>query len=329
MDESYIKIHGLKKYYPYKTSRFNRKKEWIRAVDGIDLTIAQGKTFGLVGESGCGKSTVGKLIIRLINPTAGSVYIEGTDILKLPKADLKRIRRNVQIIFQDPFGSLDPNMRIGDIIAEPFITHEKLSKAERQNKVATLLELVGLDADDAMKRFPHEFSGGQRQRISIARAIALHPKFVICDEAVSALDVSIQAQIINLLKSLQQQLDLTYLFISHNLSVIHHISDIVGVMYLGKMVEIAPADIIFYTYRHPYTEALITAIPKIGVEEQQKRILLHDEIPDPLNLPSGCRFHTRCLYRTEICSQHEPELCELEPNCFVACHHPLPRRRKD
>ena len=326
MANDQIEIRDLKKYFPYKSAWYVKQKQSVKAVDGVNFDIPIGKTFGLVGESGCGKSTVGKLITRLIEPTSGSVVIDGEDILKLPKSALKGLRRNVQIIFQDPFGALNPNMRVGEIVAEPFITHEQLSRNEWEDKVADLLELVGLDPENTMHRFPHEFSGGQRQRINIARSIALNPKFVVCDEAVSALDVSVQAQILNLLNDLQKKLGLTYLFISHNLGVIRHLSSVVGVMYLGKIVETAPVDSLFSSYRHPYTEALMTVIPVIEEQEKQIRVMLHDEIPDPMNLPVGCRFHPRCPYSTEICKKEEPALQEIEPGWLVACHHPLQRR---
>ncbi len=266
-------------------------------------------------------------MMRLIEPTEGSVLIGDTDVFTLPKSKMKQFRRNVQMIFQDPFGALDPNMRILDIVSEPFLTHENYTKRQSTDKVAELLELVGMDASDTMNRFPHEFSGGQRQRINIARSIALHPKFIICDEAVSALDVSVQAQILNLLKELQKQLGLTYLFISHNLGVIHHLSSVVGVMYLGKLVEIAPVDFLFTAYQHPYTEALMTVIPKIGGAKREQAVLLHDEIPDPMNLPAGCRFHPRCPYATSLCREEEPTFNEVAPSWYVACHHPLQRGR--
>lgn len=326
MNDTYIDIQHLKKYFPYKHKYFNKKKEWVRAVDDVGFSIPKGKTFGLVGESGSGKSTVGRLIMRLIEPMAGSVIFEGQDLLKLPKKEIKLISKNIQIVFQDPFGSLDPNMRIRDIIAEPFLVHQKLGKAARVERIKKLLEQVGLDAADTLNRFPHEFSGGQRQRICIARAIALNPRFVIFDEAVSALDVSVQAQILNLIHTLQKNLDLTYLFISHNLGVIHHISDIIGVMYLGKMVEIAEVDKVFKSFKHPYTEALITAIPELDQESKRKRAILHDEIPDPMNLPTGCRFHPRCPYRTEICLKEEPEMREMQPGWLIACHNPIVRK---
>ena len=325
MNSDYIVISDLKKYFAYKKYWWSRDIKAVKAVDGIDFKIPIGKTFGLVGESGCGKSTVGKMIVRLTEPTAGSIYLNGQDILTLPKSSLKQLRRNVQIIFQDPFGALDPNMRIRDIIAEPFITHERLNKNQRDEKVAELLELVSLDAVNTMDRFPHEFSGGQRQRINIARSVALHPQFIICDEAVSALDVSVQAQILNLLKSLQTKLGLTYLFISHNLGVIRHLSSVVGVMYLGKIVETAPVDELFSSYCHPYTEALMTVIPVIGESQKKKRVLLRDEMPDPMNLPNGCRFNPRCPYATDLCRKEEPVFREIEPEWFIACHHPLQR----
>lgn len=326
MEIERIEIRDLKKYFPYKSSWYMKPNQLVRAVDGVSFSIPLGETFGLVGESGCGKSTVGKIIAHLTKPTSGSVFINGEDTLQFSKSELKDFRRNVQIVFQDPFGALDPNMRVGEIVAEPFIVHERTSRVEWERKVSDLLELVGLDPEDTMHRFPHEFSGGQRQRINIARSIALHPKFIVCDEAVSALDVSVQAQILNLLKDLQKKLGLTYLFISHNLGVVRHLSSIVGVMYLGKIMETAAVDNLFNAYRHPYTEALMTVIPVIGMEKNRARIMLRDEIPDPINLPTGCRFHPRCPYCSELCMREEPELQEIEPNWFVACHHPFQRR---
>ena len=323
MNADYIKVDHLKKYFPYRHGYFKKKQEWVKAVDDIGFSIPEGKTFGLVGESGSGKSTVGRLIMRLVEPTSGSVRFEGRELLALPRSEARQVSRDIQIVFQDPFGSLDPNMRIRDIVAEPFIAHEKLGRVEMLNRIELVLEQVGLDGPDSVNRFPHEFSGGQRQRICIARAIALHPRFVIFDEAVSALDVSVQAQILNLIHDLQKDLGLTYLFISHNLGVIHHISDVIGVMYLGKMVEIAEVDDLFSAYKHPYTQALITAIPEMEQDQGRKKVLLHDEIPDPMNLPSGCRFHPRCPYRTERCLKEEPEMREIRPGWHLACHNPL------
>jgi oligopeptide/dipeptide ABC transporter ATP-binding protein len=320
----YLEVKNLKKHFSLGGHQiFFRSREMIKAVDGVSFSIPRGSTFGLVGESGCGKSTVGKLIIRLLEPNSGTVLVEGANILNLNPYEFKKIRRNLQIIFQDPFGSLNPNLKIRDIMAEPFLVHGKMNRLERIEKIRELLELTGLDGNDTMERYPHEFSGGQRQRICIARALALHPGCIICDEVVSALDVSIQAQILNLLISLQKQMNITYLFISHNLGVVQHISDYVGVMYLGKMVETAKAENIFTSCGHPYTEALINAIPQINGTKRKMKALLSDEVSDVVHLSRGCRFYPRCRYKTERCLEEDPELKEREPGQRIACHNPL------
>jgi len=323
MNNDLLVVEHLIKYFSYK-KKYLDKKEWVHAVDDISFSIPKGATFGVVGESGCGKTTIGRLLMRLIEPTSGSIYFEGQDLLALNFAQTRQIRKDIQIVFQDPYGSLDPNMRIRDILSEPFIVHGSLKKNEYFERIDNLLELVGLDPANSCNRFPHEFSGGQRQRICIARSIALQPHFLIFDEAVSSLDVSVQSQILNLISKIQKQYNLTYLFISHNLSVINHICDSVAVMYLGKIVEIADSDELFSKCLHPYTQALMKAIPEINnVAPKQKRAILRDDLPNPINLPSGCRFHPRCLYQTEICAKQEPELQELFPKHRVACHHPL------
>ncbi|RVU97110.1 ATP-binding cassette domain-containing protein [Coriobacteriales bacterium OH1046] len=292
---------------------------YVRAVDGVSLSLRYGETFGLVGESGCGKSTLGQTILRLEDPNEGSIYYRGTDISKLKPAEMRPFRREMQIIFQDPYSSLDPKMTVGAIIAEPLIVHKMGDAQERARRVAELLELVGLRPEHA-KRYPHEFSGGQRQRIGIARALAVNPKFVICDEAVSALDVSIQAQVLNLLRRLQKELGLTYLFIAHGLAVVKYISDRIGVMYLGKIVEIADSDDIYARPLHPYTQALIKAIPEPNPDIAQAEDLLNGDVPSPIDPPSGCRFHTRCPFATERCSAEEPELCDVGGGHMCACH---------
>ncbi|WP_255283950.1 ABC transporter ATP-binding protein [Priestia megaterium] len=315
-----IEIRDLKKYFPVKSSFLKKKKQVIKAVDGISLTIYKGETFGLVGESGCGKSTLGRTICRLYNPTSGKVLFEGDNIEGLTYKELKPYQKKIQAVFQDPFSSLNPNMTVGDIIDEPLDIHTTLSRKERKERVKELLEKVGLKKED-INKFPYEFSGGQRQRIGIARALSTNPEFILCDEAISALDVSIQAQIINMLEELQEEFGLTYLFITHDLSMVRHISNRIGVMYLGKIVEIAPSKTLYEEPLHPYTKALLSAIPvpdpnyKIDVVDTLK-----GEIPSPLEIGKGCRFQSRCPLVTEYCTINEPTLKEVNDNHFVACH---------
>jgi oligopeptide/dipeptide ABC transporter ATP-binding protein len=317
-----VEVSGLKKYFPVRKGMFSRDRRVVKAVDGVSFTIREGETLALVGESGCGKSTTGRMILRLIEPTAGKVTFDGRDLLALPARQVRELRKDMQIVFQDPFGSLNPRLKVKDIIGEPLRAQRIGSRKERLNEVKRLLEVVGLSPGHA-DRYPHEFSGGQRQRISIARALALSPKLVVCDEAVSALDVSVQAQILNLLEDLQRDFGLTYLFISHNLSVVHHLSDRVGVMYLGKLVELGPVDRIFAQPAHPYTQALLSAIPEPKVGGQRERIVLQGDVPSPVNPPSGCRFHTRCPYARPDCRAQDPEFRELADGRHVACHYPL------
>ena len=311
-----VEITDLRKHFDAGRGRT------VRAVDGVSFSISKGETLGIVGESGCGKTTVGRCILRLVEPTSGQVHFDGENLLELGKGDLRRLRRRMQIVFQDPYSSLNPRMTVGAIIGEPFVIHEKLSRKQIREKVAELLRLVGLDPA-YFARYPHEFSGGQRQRIAIARALALSPDFIVADEPVSALDVSVQAQIVNLLQDLQQQFGLTYLFISHGLAVVEHISTRVGVMYLGKLVEIAPAAEIYDKPLHPYTQALLASSPipdpGAGRERKAHSVRLGGDVPTPLAPPPGCRFHTRCPHVKEECKVSEPALAEVEPGHFVAC----------
>ncbi|PLS08461.1 ABC transporter ATP-binding protein [Neobacillus cucumis] len=321
--EPLMEISNLKKYFPIKQGILNRLKgkatPVVKAVDDVNFTIYKGETLALVGESGCGKSTTGRSLLRLIEPTAGKVLFEGKNILEHSSQELKRARREMQIVFQDPYASLHPRMTVAEIIAEPLHIHKVGTLAEREKRVESLMETVGLST--RMKnRYPHEFSGGQRQRIGIAKALALNPKLVICDEPVSALDVSVQAQVINLFQDLQKEFNLTYLFISHDLSVVKHISDRVGVMYLGKLVEIAKTEELFSSPKHPYTKALLSARPMIHDKDRMERIFLEGELPTPLNPPSGCRFHTRCPFKMERCAVEEPIIKDFEDGHQLACH---------
>ncbi|HKP13435.1 MAG TPA: ABC transporter ATP-binding protein [Blastocatellia bacterium] len=326
-NEHLIEVKGLKKYFAAGGGVLGAGGDTVKAVDDVSFSIRRGETFGLVGESGCGKSTTGRCILRLIEPTAGEVNFEGRDLLALDARSLRQLRREMQIIFQDPYASLNPRMQVGEIIAEPLVIHRVGKGTARRQRVAELLELVGLKAEHAA-RYPHEFSGGQRQRIGIARALALNPKFIVCDEPVSALDVSVQAQVVNLLQDLQEQLGLTYLFISHGLSVVEHISTRVGIMYLGKLVEVAPSEEIFRNPLHPYTKALLSAIPVPDPDAARVRLPLKGEIPTAIRPPSGCRFRTRCPIVEPQCSENEPQLVEVSPDHFVACMVVAPGENK-
>lgn len=317
-----IDIKNLSMYFPMTKGIIRQHKiAEVKAVDHVNFFIRRGETLGLVGESGCGKTTLGRCILQLIRPTSGEVYFEGVDLCTMPSDDLRSIRQKMQIIFQDPFDSLDPRMTAGEIVAEPLRVHTRIRGQELREKIADLLKIVGLDPS-MTERFPHQFSGGQRQRLGIARAIAIRPSFIVCDEPISALDVSIQAQIINLLEDLQGEFDLTYLFIAHDLSVVRHISHRVAVMYLGKIVEVAHRDALYRVAKHPYTIALLSAvpIPDPVVEATRERIILKGEIPSPIALPPGCSFHPRCPNGIEICQKEDPPLREIEENHWVACH---------
>ncbi len=308
-----VRVRALFKHFPVAGS-----SDVVRAVDGVTFELFAGETLGLVGESGCGKSTVGRCLLRLIEPTRGEVFFQAQDVLKLSGGDLRALRREAQIIFQDPYASLNPRMKVRDIVAEPLVIHGIGTKAERQERVAELLAKVGLDPD-YMHRYPHEFSGGQRQRLGIARAVALNPQLIVADEPVSALDVSVQAQVINLLADLQRELGLTYLFISHGLAVVEHISTRVAVMYLGRIVEVANAGDLYAAPLHPYTRALLSAIPVPDPTHKRERIVLKGDVPTPINPPSGCRFHTRCPDAIPQCAQVDPDLREVAPGHTVAC----------
>ncbi len=315
-----LEVNDLKKQFITKSSKNNKV---VNALNGVTFSINKGETFGLVGESGCGKTTVARTITRLTESSEGSAIFENQDIFSLNKKELMKIRRDIQVIFQDPYSSLNPRMKIGRIINEPLVIHNIGDKNTRRKMVEEMLEIVGLQAS-YYNRFPHEFSGGQRQRVGIARALIMKPKLVICDEPVSALDVSIQSQILNLLDELQDNLGLTYLFIAHGLNVIKHISDRIGVMYLGKIVEILSSDELFEKFQHPYTEALLSAIPKVEPNTKKDRIILEGDIPSPINLPSGCSFHTRCRYSKDICRKEVPPIEHYGEN-MVMCHFPLKR----
>ena len=319
-----VVVKNLVKYFPVRAGVLQRIQGWVQAVDDVSLTIKEGETLGLVGESGCGKTTVGQAILRLIEPTSGSIRFGGADITTLPQSELKTLRRSMQIVFQDPYSSLDPRKTIGESVAEGLKIHRIGSAREQHQRVLELLQRVGLE-DYHARRYPHEFSGGQRQRVGIARALALNPRFIVADEPVSALDVSIQAQVLNLLRDLQQDLGLTYLFIAHNMSVVEHISDRIAVMYLGKIVEVAPTRELFSNPLHPYTQALLSAVPVPNPRHKRERIILTGDVPSPLNPPSGCRFHPRCpQVMNDICPLREPTLIELKPGHWVSCwlHEP-------
>jgi oligopeptide transport system ATP-binding protein len=324
---SLLEIRNLKKHFPVGEGLFSRGKGAVKAVDGVNLSINEGETLGLVGESGCGKSTLGRTILRLIEPTSGEINFLGKNLLALSQRELRNTRREMQIIFQDPYASLNPRMRVGDIVGEGLEIHKLAKGKAKRERVMELLHQVGLRIDH-YDRYPHEFSGGQRQRIGIARALAVNPKFIVCDEPVSSLDVSIQAQIINLLQELQEKMHLTYLFISHDLRVVEHISHRVAIMYLGKVVEIAKSDTIYRDAKHPYTRALLSAVPIPDMNKKKERVVLEGDVPSPVNPPPGCTFHPRCSYREAICSQTEPPLDFTPDGHGVACHvfGPIPRR---
>ena len=315
MSEILLHVENLKKYFPT-----NEKDKFVKAVDNVSFDIYKGETLGVVGESGCGKSTTGRLVLNLITPTEGVVEFKGQDLTKLSRRQMRSMRRQMQIIFQDPYASLDPRKTVMQILAEPFQIHNpEMSREEIQQKVAELVKCVGLRPEHVY-RYPHEFSGGQRQRVGIARAIALNPEFVVCDEPVSALDVSIQAQVINLMQDIKKEFNLTYMFISHDLRIIKHFCDRVMVMYLGNVVEIGTKEAVYEKRRHPYTQALLSAIPNVKSKEPQERILLTGDIPSPVNPPSGCPFHPRCRYCTERCKTEKPQLRTMADGTQVACH---------
>jgi peptide/nickel transport system ATP-binding protein len=317
--ENLLEIQNLKTYYPVKGGFFKRTIGHVKAVDNISFEIKRGETLGLVGESGCGKSTAGRTILRLLKPTEGSILFEGKNITRVSGKSLREIRQDMQMVFQDPYASLNPMQMVGDIIAEPIYNYSKKSKAELKQEVMDLLEKVGLPPE-AYFKYAHEFSGGQRQRIGIARALALRPKLIIADEPVSALDVSVQSQVLNLLKDLQEEFELTFLFIAHDLSVVKHMSDRIGVMYLGNMVEIADKNSLYAEPLHPYTQALISAIPSPDPRQKKERIILKGDVPSPINPPSGCPFHPRCPMAMEECTKQKPVLKEVKPSHRVACH---------
>lgn len=319
MTQPLVQVENLKMHFPIKGGLLGKTVGSVKAVDGISFSIKKGETLGLVGESGCGKSTTGRMILRLLEPSEGTIYFEGKDITKLSTDEMRKTRSEMQMVFQDPFASLNPRHTIGRILEEPLIVHGVKDKQERKKRVQELLEVVGLSSYHA-SRYPHQFSGGQRQRIGIARALAINPKLIIADEPVSALDVSIQSQVLNLLQDLQKEYGLTYLFIAHDLGVVRHISDRVGVMYLGQLVEISESEDLYRKPLHPYTQALLSAVPIPDVTYKQERIILQGDVPSPVNPPKGCPFHTRCPKAMEQCSNIRPQLKELEHGHHVACH---------
>ncbi|MCF8566805.1 dipeptide ABC transporter ATP-binding protein [Alicyclobacillus tolerans] len=319
MSEVLLEVENLRKYFPIRRGLFRRSAGSVRAVDGVSLQVHSGETLGVVGESGCGKSTMGRSILRLIEPTSGKVWFQGQDILKLTKPQMRDLRREMQIVFQDPYASLNPRYTIFQTLSEPMEIHNLYTSGERRQRVHSMLERVGLDPSYA-SRFPHEFSGGQRQRVGIARALMLHPKLMILDEPVAALDVSVQSQVINLLEDLQEEFNLTYIFVAHNLSVVKHISDRILVMYLGRMAELASPQDLFHEPLHPYTQALFSAVPVPNPRAKRERIILKGDLPSPASPPSGCVFHTRCPIAQELCQQQVPEWREVRSKHYAACH---------
>ncbi len=320
-NEALLQVEDLKMHFPIYRGVFQRQVGAVHAVDGVSFDVKRGETLGLVGESGCGKSTTGRTILQLYKPTAGSVHFDGVDLVSLKNEDMRKTRRKLQMIFQDPYASLNPRMTVEQIVGEPLMVHNVATGKEIEERVKHLLELVGLNPSFA-SRYPHEFSGGQRQRVGVARALALQPSFIICDEPISALDVSIQAQVVNLLEELQEQFNLTYLFIAHDLSMVRHISKRVAVMYLGVIVELTDRDELYKSPLHPYTQALLSAvpIPDPAMDSQRQRIILEGDVPSPVNPPSGCRFRTRCPIADKICAESRPEFREVKSGHFVACH---------
>ncbi len=314
-----LRVKGLKKYFPIKKGFGGHKVQYVKAVDNVNFHIYKGETFGLVGESGCGKSTTGRTLIRLYDVTEGEILFDGTDISRMKEKELLPYRKKMQMIFQDPYSSLDARMTVSDIIGEPLDIHGLASGKERKDRISELLENVGLKEEHA-NRYPHEFSGGQRQRVGIARALAVNPEFIICDEPISALDVSIQAQVVNMLEDIQNQYGITYLFIAHDLSMVRHISDRIGVMYLGNLVEIAESDELYENPLHPYTQALLSAIPNPYKDKNKTRIMLEGEVPSPIDPPKGCRFASRCKYAKDICRETEPVIKDMGNEHFCACH---------
>ncbi|MFJ8263742.1 ABC transporter ATP-binding protein [Rummeliibacillus sp. NPDC094406] len=319
MTEPLLKVNNLKKYFPIRKGVLGKEQGSVKAVDDVSFYVNEGETLGIVGESGCGKSTTGRMIMRLLDPTEGSIEFEGKDLAKLSNVEMRKARREIQMVFQDPYASLNPRHSIGKILEEPLIVHGIGDAKERKRRVNELLEIVGLSSYHA-KRYPHQFSGGQRQRVGIARALMTNPKLIIADEPVSALDVSIQAQVLNLMQDLQKDLKLTYIFIAHDLGVVRHISDRVGVMYLGKMVELAESEQLYSNPLHPYAKALLSAVPVPDPDFTREQILLTGDIPSPSNPPTGCTFHTRCPFKTDICKNVVPKLVEVEKGHSVACH---------